>query len=49
MVKTSSWNFQLTCQKLGLDPVSLLGGDVCGSPFNRLVVKTRASSSFTQS
>jgi hypothetical protein len=24
-----------------------LGGDVCGSPFNKLVVKTRASSSFT--
>ncbi len=24
-----------------------MGGDICGSPFNRLVVKTRASSSFT--
>ncbi|MEO5647263.1 MAG: T9SS type A sorting domain-containing protein, partial [Chitinophagaceae bacterium] len=25
----------------------LLGGDVCGTPFNRIVVKTRASASFT--
>ncbi len=33
--------------KLGLDPVTLLGGDVCSSPFNRIVVKTRASESFT--
>jgi hypothetical protein len=32
---------------LGLDPVTTFGGDVCGTPFNRLVVKTRASSSFT--
>jgi hypothetical protein len=39
--------FSVNLSKLGLDPVSLLGGDVCGSPFNRLVVKTRASSSFT--
>ncbi len=39
--------FSVNLSKLGLDPVSLLGGDVCGSPFNRLVVKTRASASFT--
>jgi hypothetical protein len=47
MPKTNSWNFQLTLLSLGLIPVTLLGGDVCGSPFNRLVVKTRASASFT--
>ena len=33
--------------KLGLDPVTTFGGDVCGTPFNRIVVKTRASASFT--
>jgi hypothetical protein len=32
---------------LGLDPVTLLGGDVCSSPFNRIVVKTRSSDQFT--
>ena len=39
--------FSVNLTKLGLDPVTLLGGDVCGSPFNRIVVKTRASASFT--
>ena len=39
--------FSVNLTKLGLDPVSLLGGDICGSPFNRIVVKTRASASFT--
>jgi hypothetical protein len=39
--------FSVNLTKLGLDPVTLLGGDICGSPFNRIVVKTRASSSFT--
>jgi len=39
--------FSVNLSKLGLDPVTLLGGDICGSPFNRIVVKTRASSSFT--
>jgi hypothetical protein len=39
--------FSVNLTKLGLDPVTLLGGDACGSPFNRIVVKTRASSSFT--
>jgi len=45
--KDQFMEFSVNLSKLGLDPVSLLGGDVCGSPFNRLVVKTRASSSFT--
>jgi len=45
--KDQFMEFSVNLTKLGLDPVSLLGGDVCGSPFNRLVVKTRASSSFT--
>ncbi|MES2881565.1 MAG: T9SS type A sorting domain-containing protein [Bacteroidota bacterium] len=39
--------FSVNLSKLGLDPVTLLGGDICGSPFNRVVVKTRASASFT--
>ena len=45
--KDQFMEFSVNLSKLGLDPVSLLGGDVCGSPFNRLVVKTRASASFT--
>ena len=39
--------FSVNLTKLGLDPVTLLGGDICGTPFNRLVVKTRSSASFT--
>ena len=39
--------FSVNLSKLGLDPVSLLGGDICGTPFNRLIVKTRTSASFT--
>lgn len=39
--------FSVNLTKLGLDPVTQLGGDVCGTPFNRIVVKTRSSSSFT--
>ena len=39
--------FSVNLTKLGLDPVTLLGGDVCATPFNRVVVKTRASASFT--
>ncbi len=39
--------FSVNLTKLGLDPVTLLGGDVCGTPFNRVVVKTRSSASFT--
>ena len=45
--KDQFMEFSVNLSKLGLDPVTLLGGDVCGSPFNRLVVKTRASASFT--
>ena len=33
--------------KLGLDPVTLLGGNSCGMPFRRILVKSRASTSFT--
>ncbi len=39
--------FSVNLTKLGLDPVTLLGGDICSSPFNRVVVKTRSSASFT--
>lgn len=39
--------FSVNLSKLGLDPVTVFGSDVCGTPFNRLVVKTRASASFT--
>ena len=39
--------FSVNLTKLGLDPVTLLGGDICGTPFNRLIVKTRSSASFT--
>ena len=38
--------FSVNLTKLGLDPVTTFGTDVCGTPFNRLVVKTRASASF---
>jgi hypothetical protein len=33
--------------KLGLDPVTLLGENTCGMPFRRILVKSRASTSFT--
>lgn len=39
--------FSVNLTKLGLDPVTTFGSDVCGTPFNRLVVTTRASASFT--
>jgi hypothetical protein len=39
--------FSVNLTKLGLDPVTVFGTDVCGTPFNRIVVKTRSSSSFT--
>lgn len=45
--KDQFMEFSVDLTKLGLDPVTLLGGDICGSPFNRIVVKTRSSSSFT--
>ena len=41
--------FSVNLTKLGIDPATMLGGDVCGSPFNRMVVKTRASDAFTSS
>ncbi|MBO9572362.1 MAG: hypothetical protein J7497_09165, partial [Chitinophagaceae bacterium] len=41
--------FSVNLTKLGLDPVTLLGGDQCGMPFRRVLVKTRASTSFTAS
>lgn len=39
--------FSVNLTKLGLDPVTLLGGNACGMPFRRVLVKTRASTSFT--
>jgi hypothetical protein len=39
--------FSVNLTKLGLDPVTLLGGDACGMPFRRVLVKSRASTSFT--
>jgi len=39
--------FSVNLSKLGLDPATLFGSNICGSPFNRIVVKTRASESFT--
>jgi hypothetical protein len=39
--------FSVNLTKLGLDPATILGGNICGSPFNRMVVKTRASASLT--
>jgi Secretion system C-terminal sorting domain len=33
--------------KIGLDPVTLLGENKCGMPFRRILVKSRASTSFT--
>jgi hypothetical protein len=39
--------FSVNLTKLGLDPATELGGDPCGMPYRRLLVKTRASASFT--
>lgn len=39
--------FSVNLTKLGLDPVTLLGGNICGMPFRRILVKSRASTSFT--
>lgn len=39
--------FSVNLTKLGLDPVTLLGSNSCGMPFRRILVKTRASNSFT--
>ena len=45
--KDQFMEFSVNLTKLGLDPVTVFGADFCGTPFNRLVVKTRASASFT--
>ena len=45
-LKDQFMEFSVNLTKLGLDP-AIFGGDVCGSPFNRIVVKTRASAAFT--
>ncbi|MGV3657816.1 MAG: T9SS type A sorting domain-containing protein, partial [Chitinophagaceae bacterium] len=39
--------FSVNLSKLGLDPITLLGGDACGLPFRRILVKSRSSTSFT--
>lgn len=39
--------FSVNLTKLGLDPATVFGTDICGTPFNRVVVKTRSSDSFT--
>jgi hypothetical protein len=39
--------FSVNLTKLGLDPVTLLGSDVCGMPFRRVLVKTRTANTFT--
>jgi hypothetical protein len=39
--------FAVNLTKLGLDPVTLLGGSTCSMPFRKLAVKTRSSTSFT--
>jgi Secretion system C-terminal sorting domain len=45
-VKDQFIEFSVNMTKLGLDPVTTFGTDICGTPFNRLVVKTRASAEF---
>ena len=45
--KDQFMEFSVNLTKLGLDPVTTFGTDICGTPFNRMVVKTRASASFT--
>jgi hypothetical protein len=39
--------FSVNMSKIGLDPVNLLGAPSCGMPFRRVLVKSRASNSFT--
>lgn len=39
--------FGVNLTKLGLDPITLLGGGACGLPFRRILVKTRNTESFT--
>ncbi len=46
-IKDQFMEFSVNLSKLGLDPATQIGGDICGAPFHRLVIKTRASASFT--
>lgn len=39
--------FSVNLTQLGLDPVMILGGNTCDRPFQKVMVKTRASTSFT--
>lgn len=39
--------FSVNLSKLGLDQAQIFGGDDCQMPFRRVIVKTRASTSFT--
>ncbi|MGE5108135.1 MAG: T9SS type A sorting domain-containing protein, partial [Sphingobacteriales bacterium] len=39
--------FGVNLSKIGLDPISLIGGKLCGLPFRKVLVKTRSSTSFT--
>jgi hypothetical protein len=39
--------FSVNLTKLGLDPVTLLGSNACGMAFRKVLVKSRASTSFT--
>lgn len=39
--------FSVNLTKLGLDPITSLGGKVCDLPFRRILVKSRSSTSFT--
>jgi len=39
--------FSVNLTKLGLDPAASISSNVCGMPFKSLLVKTRASASFT--
>jgi flagellar hook assembly protein FlgD len=39
--------FAVNLTKLGLDPVTVLGGSTCNRPFQKVLVKSRASTSFT--
>jgi hypothetical protein len=39
--------FSVNLSKLGLDPVTMMGGSACGLPFRRILAKTRTSNSFS--
>ena len=39
--------FAVNLTRLGLDPAAFQGGSVCQSPFRKLLIKSRASTSFT--